>query len=251
MEKVVILAVLIILIASIYLLGSGITGMFIGFGQPTNAEWWNTSWHYRMRLEINSTQYNRTDWPIERLMNFTDFVPSGTFDENSTRVFEYLPNGSILYEVPSQFDKEDDYDASSNAMGTLAFIMNGTTSPNTQRIYYVYYDVMENGAKPKQEYSTTLSYAWDGEEFNVNNSQLRVWVDTLRGENTSGIARVFDVFYSTDVIMWPLAGSARTYVLRSGRFWNRQAAHEKLRTASASSSKTSNTVYSFVICNRS
>ena len=214
MEKVTVFAILIILVTSfigIYILGSGLTGMFIGFGQPTNAEWWNTSWHYRMRLEVNSTSYDRTDWPVERLINFTDLVPFGTFDENSTRIFEYDSGGSVLYEVPSQFDMEDDYDESSNAIGTVVFLMNGTTSANTQRVYYVYYDIVENGAKPKQDYSTSLSYAWDGEEFNVNNSLLRVWVDTLRGENTSGIARVFDVSYSTDVMIWPLAGSARTY----------------------------------------
>ena len=170
MEKVTVFAILIILVTSfigIYILGSGLTGMFIGFGQPTNAEWWNTSWHYRMRLEVNSTSYDRTDWPVERLINFTDLVPFGTFDENSTRIFEYDSGGSVLYEVPSQFDMEDDYDESSNAIGTVVFLMNGTTSANTQRVYYVYYDIVENGAKPKQDYSTSLSYAWDGEEFNI------------------------------------------------------------------------------------
>ena len=102
MEKVTILLVLFIsfiLISSLYLLNltniRGITGMFIGFGQPQSAEWWNVSYQYRIMLEINSTQYDRTDWPIEQEINFTDILPSGTFDINSIRIFEYSSSGLI------------------------------------------------------------------------------------------------------------------------------------------------------------
>ncbi|HKZ45617.1 MAG TPA: hypothetical protein VJ343_02835, partial [archaeon] len=32
-----------------------ISGYFVGFGQPdVEFEWWNSSWHYRVKLEINS-----------------------------------------------------------------------------------------------------------------------------------------------------------------------------------------------------
>jgi hypothetical protein len=132
MEKAAILAVLAILITSfltVYVLGPVLTGMFIGFGQPTNAEWWNVSWNYRIRLDINSTQYSRTDWPVEWTINFTDMLPSGTFDANSARIIEYTPAGSVIDEIPSQFDQGDGYDASSNAVGTLVFLMNGRTEP--------------------------------------------------------------------------------------------------------------------------
>ncbi|MEM5869904.1 MAG: NEW3 domain-containing protein [Candidatus Aenigmatarchaeota archaeon] len=171
-----------------------LTGFFLGFGEPaTEFEWWNVSWHYRFRIEVNSTSYSRTDWPIEYQVNFTDLLPSGSFDENSVRVFEYSPSGSILYEVPSQFDKEEGYDSSSNAIGTIVFLMNGTTQANSKRIYFVYYDTEENGPKSPPSYPTSLSYSWDNQIVNVNNTLLKFYIDTNRGENTSGIYHVEDI----------------------------------------------------------
>ena len=165
-----------------------ITGRFVGFGQAqSNFKWWNISWHYRFRLEINSTKYERKNWPVEIRINFTDLLPSGTFDENSTRVIEYDENGDILYEIPSQFDKDDNFNPLSNAIGTLVFLMNGTTGANQKRIFFVYYDALENGAKEKPNYPTNLTYTWDGEEINVSSSYLDIYIDTNRAENTSGI----------------------------------------------------------------
>jgi uncharacterized membrane protein len=209
MEKRKILLVLLISIisfSSIYLIGTRISGMFIGFGTPAGEfSWWNVSWHYRVRLEINSTQYNRTNWPIEQVINFTDLLPSGTFDENSTRIFEYNSTGSILYEVPNQFDKDESYSSSNNALGTLVFLLNDTTQPNTKRIFYVYYDTIENGAKQSKSYTNNLLYNWSGEEFNVNNSIFAFWADTIRGENTSGLYSVRRI--SSGNPIWIVPGS--------------------------------------------
>ncbi|MBN2202770.1 MAG: hypothetical protein JW700_01095 [Candidatus Aenigmarchaeota archaeon] len=206
MEKAAIFVVLAIFVtsaAAFYILGSGITGMFIGFGQPTDAEWWNVSWNYRARLDINSVQYERENWPVEYDVNFTDLIPSGTFDINSTRVIEYSQAGSILYEVPCQFDQAEDFDASSNAVGTLVFLMNGTSSADTNRTFYIYYDTSSNGPKDEASYPTNLSYGWDGQMFSVNNSFMRFFMDTNRAENTSGIYRSQDkydnVIFSSDI----------------------------------------------------
>jgi uncharacterized membrane protein len=212
MEKNAILLVLLIsitLILSAYLINLRITGMFIGFGSPTSEfVWWNVSWHYRMKLEVNATQYDRADWPIERAINFTDLLPSGTFDENSTRIFEYYTNGSIIYEVPSQFDRDDGYNAVSNALGMLVFSLNGTTPSNTKRIFYVYYDTIENQAKQYPNYTTNLVYNCTTpscKEFNVNTSALAFWVDTSRGENTSGLYKVIGISGGNEV-WWPIPG---------------------------------------------
>jgi uncharacterized membrane protein len=170
------------------------TGFFIGFSDtPGDYRWWNVSWNYRFKLEINSTQYSRTDWPIEQRINFTELLPSGTFDENSTRVFEYSSSGQILYEVTSQFDKDENFNPSNNAAGTLVFLMNGTTQANNKRTYYVYYDTIENGLKSPPNYPN-LNYSWDGQIVNVNNSYSRIYIDTNRAENTSGIYHVEDKF---------------------------------------------------------
>ncbi|HDJ96687.1 MAG TPA: hypothetical protein ENG45_01295, partial [Candidatus Aenigmarchaeota archaeon] len=157
-------------------------------------EWWDAKWHYRFKIEINSTSYDRTNWPIEREINFTSLLEQlnvyGTFDLNSTRVFEYGADGKLLYEVPSQFDTSNGFNATTNAYGTLVFIMNGTTPAYTKRYYYVYFDIVENGAKAKPTYATNIVYSWDGKEIQVNNTKLRIYIDTNRAENTSGIYKV-------------------------------------------------------------
>jgi len=173
-------------------------------------EWWNASWHYRVLLEINSTSYSRADWPVEHEINFTSILNelgvSETFDRNSTKVFEYNSSGSLLYEVTSQFDVSDNFDASSNADGTLVFLMNGSTQANAKRYYHVYFNTIEKGSKEQPNYSSDLNYVWDGEEFHVNNSILSWFVDTVRGENTSGIYRVrgiasgYEIFYIPEEI---------------------------------------------------
>ena len=191
MEKINLALVLLILaIIFLYFFKPKITGLFVAFGQPTNAKWWNTSWHYRLRIDIYSP-VDRTNWPVEISLNFSDLIPSGTFDENSIRVFEYSSNGEIIQEVPSQFDKDEDYNANYNAKGTLVFILNGTTLENTNRTFYVYYDILENGQKQKPSYATNLTYYLDAtnQTINVNTTSLAIYIDTAR-LNISGIYKV-------------------------------------------------------------
>ncbi|NIQ17858.1 MAG: hypothetical protein GTN43_03550, partial [Candidatus Aenigmarchaeota archaeon] len=47
------------------------------------------------------------------------------------------------------FDKDDGYNPTTNAVGVLSFLLNGTTPKNTVRYYYVYFDITENGNKEK------------------------------------------------------------------------------------------------------
>jgi uncharacterized membrane protein len=166
--------------------------------------WWNASWHYRMKIEVNTSVLNRTDWPIERTYNFTQILEnlsvSGTFDINSTRMVEYNNSGAILHELPSQFDVADDFNASANADGELVFILNGTNPESTTRYFYVYFDIAENGNKALGSYQTQLNYTWDnvtGEAL-INNSRFLVYIDTARGDNTSGIYRVYDILSETN-----------------------------------------------------
>jgi len=155
-------------------------------------EWWNNTWKFRVKVEIQNGNYNVTDWPIERDLNFTDALrqlgDSGTFDENSTRAIEYNSTGGGMSELPSQFDRGEGY-ASANAIGTEVFIMNGTTPNNTRRTFFVYFDIVENGAKQHPNYATNLSYLWNGDEIEFNNSRIEFYLDTNRSENTSGLYR--------------------------------------------------------------
>jgi uncharacterized membrane protein len=158
----------------------------------SNDTWWDLNWNYRTKIEINSTQYSRTDWPVEIEMNFTNSL-DGTFDNNSIRVMEY-DRHFIMQEVPSQFEASESYDASLDSSGTVSFIMNGTTPANASRKFYVYFDKTENDQKPFIFYNTNLTYGWDGSIFAINNSFLVSLIDTNRGDNSSGFSRIEDKF---------------------------------------------------------
>ncbi len=200
-------------------LGPSFTGLFVGFGPPqVNFTWWNISWNYRFRLEINATQYSRADWPIELQVNFTDLLPSGTFDENSTRILEYNSTGGIIQEATSQFDKGELYNAASNAVGTLSFIMNGTTAANNKRIFYIYYDSVQNGVKQNPGYSTNLIYNWNGEEFNVNTTVFAFWGDTIRGENVSGLYKIIGKVVAQPI--WPNEPASNERTLEYSEYSN-------------------------------
>ena len=152
-------------------------------------DWFNTSWNYRVGYEVSASPVERTGWPAEIQINFADLLrqknASGGFDFNSPRVFEYNAGGRLLWEVPFQFDN-----GPVRGTGTLVFLMNGTTPIGAKRRFLVYFDSLANGPKPPVHYSSQLAYAAYGDEFNVNNSLLRYYVDRQRGEGTSGFYRV-------------------------------------------------------------
>jgi uncharacterized membrane protein len=171
-------------VLSLVLLGRSFA--FQGYSNATSDSWYNTSWHYRIRIDINSSFVNRTAWPVEMQLNFSDMLPGGTFDINSLRLFEYNQTGPV-YEVASQFDAADDYNNVTNALGEFVFIMNGTTFAGQKRVYYLYFDSAENGPKQAATYSGNLNYGQDGQIFLANNSKIDLKIDTNRGESTSGI----------------------------------------------------------------
>lgn len=156
--------------------------------------WWNTSWHYKIKIEINSTSYERIDWPIEKEINFTQILQNinrqGNLDLNSLRLFEYNFSGHIKYPVPYQFDQDENYNPSENAFGTLVFYMNGTTPANSKRVYYLYFDTLENVLKPEVSYSSNITYFNNTGEIEVNTTVMSFYIDTNRGQNVSGIYRI-------------------------------------------------------------
>ncbi|MBN2330932.1 MAG: hypothetical protein JXC85_03885 [Candidatus Aenigmarchaeota archaeon] len=158
-------------------------------------EWWNDTWGYRMRFVVDTGDSNVSNWPVEWDLNFTDVLrqvgASGTFDENSTRLVEYNLSGGAMHELPSQFDQLSSYDPFTNAAGNAVFIMNGTTTNGTRRVFYMHFDTLENGAKPYRNYATNLTYVWSGDEFHFNTTRLYFFLDTNRSENASGLFKIY------------------------------------------------------------
>ena len=113
----------------------------------SRAGWWNDAWDFRVPITVEAGGHERVEKPVERRLAFTDlFNEAGaggsSLIENSIRVIETSADGSnvIDEDVPFQFDKDLDFNASSNATGTLTFIMEGTTEAAQSRHYHVYFD---------------------------------------------------------------------------------------------------------------
>lgn len=198
--------------------------LFLSLFNMAHGEWWNTSFHYRFPLNVSTGTYNRTEWPIEIKINFTSFIYNltnsyQTFDNNSIRIIEYNSSGYVINDnnglgIVSQFDEDENYNATYNAVGELVFLLNGTTPASTTRYFYIYFDTIEN-QKQLPNYQTNLTYNWNGEELNINNSLYRLWIDTLRNENTSGI---YKINFTDGKLLAEIPSNQRT--LEYVSYWN-------------------------------
>ncbi len=138
--------------------------------------WWNTSWRYRIPIKINSTNITRINSLIEAQVNFTDILINElillerVFDQNSIRVIEWADNNS--YETPSQFDNISDYDNSNNAFGDVIWIMNSTTTTNTIRYYYIYFDTTDNSKQSPGYSKPDYSFGGSGKTINYDSTDM-------------------------------------------------------------------------------
>jgi len=162
-------------------------GSYYIWGRVNTTVRWNTSWHYRIPIKVNASSYNRTNYVVEQPINFTEQLSSlgvtGTFDINSIRVVEYNgTTGEFENIVPYQFDKGSSYNNTTNAVGDIIWIMNGTTLANNSRYYYVYFDIIENGAKNAPNYTPSVSWSEGTKTVNTdtykavfNNGYIQQW----------------------------------------------------------------------------
>ncbi len=107
--------------------------------------WWDSNWRYRTTISAKGNGHQRVDKPVELALNFTTLLAdaggSGQFDVRSLRLLEIDENGAVLdANVPFQFDKAVAYNATTNAAGTLVFILQGVTNANEERLYHLYFD---------------------------------------------------------------------------------------------------------------
>ena len=131
-----------------------ITGiLMIVYSSSSLAEdfWWDGNWNYRVSLTVDSGDYERSDRPAEVAIDFTSFLAPADllvgFDVNSIRVQEVDVSGELLLSenISFQFDPAADFDALSNAQGTLIFLLDGNTAAQTNRYFQVYFDVAGSG----------------------------------------------------------------------------------------------------------
>ena len=122
-------------------------------------EWWNASWHFRFPVNISSSSAVENA-SVKINVNFTYLLESinisGSFDSNSIRVLE------DSYEHPYDWENE------TLTKGNISWIANGTTAANTNRTFWIYFDVLENGAKPKGKIISEKPYWRSGYTDNMN-----------------------------------------------------------------------------------
>ncbi len=112
---------------------------------PPTPGWWNAAWRYRVPVTVSAAGYARTDRPAEASVNFTQMLTalgtSGTLNTNSLRVIEVNASGTVLDSaVAFQFDRDAAYNGSTNALGTVVLLMQGTTAAGATRYYQVYFE---------------------------------------------------------------------------------------------------------------
>jgi len=115
-----------------------------------DTKWWDAGWDYRVKVTAAAAGYARKNKPAEFDLNFTQLWTSlgttGTLDPNSVRVVEVDANDNVIdADVPFQFDRASDFNATSKAAGTVVLIMKGNTGAGITRTYHVYFDVTGKG----------------------------------------------------------------------------------------------------------
>ncbi len=180
---------------------------------PSTGEWWNSSWHYRVGIEVDMDGFSRIDFPVEVLVDFRNELDavgdSSALDVNSIRVVEYNSSGYILQEIKS------DFELVSGESGNVVFILNGSNLGSEVRDFLIYFDSVDR-VKGIAGYSSTIDYNFDGNEFDFDNGLIDVRVDTSRAEGTSGIYYAERVDYSKIIFDVPSNERTAEYL----RFYN-------------------------------
>ncbi|MFN0158701.1 MAG: immunoglobulin domain-containing protein [Bacteroidota bacterium] len=161
--------------------------------------WWNAKWAFRVPLRIHAAGYQRVNKPIESAMNFTGALATlghfaSTFDVNSMRVIEVDSTHAIIDTlVPTQFDFDPTYNATTNASGTMVLLMEGVTGANSTRYFDVYFDTTGGGSFTPPSFPAQVSVfdtaSYEGQEsFRIVTSSGTYYYHKVGG----GFASMFD-----------------------------------------------------------
>jgi len=141
-------------------------------GVTTPFAWWNTSWHYRIRLDVNASTLARLNVTVPTWVNMTSWLKSAgiseTVDVNSPRVVEQnATTGAVIVEQPSVFFKDTNWNAASNATGWLLFFLNGSMPVKRVRTVLVYFDTLQKGTKTAPNYAQVVA-GWFSQYYSNN-----------------------------------------------------------------------------------
>jgi hypothetical protein len=183
------------------LLAVAVLALVLVAGSASYADY--SDWHYSTNVDVNAGAASRVCTPVELAVNFTAWLQvaggdGSTLDLDSIRVAEYSDAARtvLVGELPSQFDPGSGFDAATNAVGEVVWILGGDTAAHSTRYFTIYYDVVENGGKTPANYTTALS--WDPVTKVVETSGFRATYGP-----TSGMVRALESkLTDTPQFMW-------------------------------------------------
>ncbi|MGA9115643.1 MAG: immunoglobulin domain-containing protein, partial [Bacteroidota bacterium] len=183
---------------------------------PPGTNWWNPLWSYRVRITADPLGYERSEKPAEAQLNFTQLLAAvgatGAFNPASLRVIEVSSLEAVLdTAVAFQFDEDPSYHASTNALGTLVFLMKGTTPAGTTRYFEVYFDVVGTTFTPPT-FPALVSYQgevnYEGQlSFRINSSRATYYYH----KEGAGFASMIDTDSKDWIGYHPTGGYAGEY----------------------------------------
>jgi len=156
-----------------------------------------TGQRYYVPITIAGNGFTRTDEPVDNEINLstalTTLSGTGAIEDSSLKVVETDSSGNVIdSNVPFQFNKDSDYDATSNASGDLVLEMTGTTGASQTRYYRLYFDTQGTFTTPTFTSQVTVNAnATDsvGEAaIAVTNSTATYVVQ----QGTGGISQIID-----------------------------------------------------------
>ncbi|MEM2899755.1 MAG: hypothetical protein QXT63_03110, partial [Thermoplasmata archaeon] len=117
-------------------------------GYDNTLAWWNPDWHFRIRIEVTSQDFERHDFPVELTINFSAYLAplsvSEPIDLNSIRIIEYVTDVEDGISLPIGYKNSHAILINSTySVVKIKFIMNDTTKKNESRLFYVYFDTIK------------------------------------------------------------------------------------------------------------
>lgn len=196
---------ILILLSIAAMLFTALSGVILPGPAAAKDPWLDTKWGFRVGVTVEAGGFERRDKVAEFDINFTELLAKadqgGRFDPASIRVVEVAGGDIVDDEVPYQFDRDADYNASKKAKGLLSILLEGRTAAQSSRLYYVYFDVVGDDFDPpnfpRRVALNTITDLYNFETYRIATDNA-VYHYHLTG---GGFASMFDVD-EKDWIAW-------------------------------------------------
>lgn len=178
--------------------------------------WWDARWRYRVPITVDANGFERTDKPVELALNFTELLAAlgqnGAFADNSLRLVEVNASGAVLNDnVPWQFDKANNFNATTNAKGGLTFLALGATASTATRLYYLYFDVT-GGAYVPTTVTPLITFTDNVDDERKSSYRIATPIGTYYYHKVGGGFSSFDDVDNNDWLSYSRStGSAGAY----------------------------------------